>query len=72
MGVMVFYYLPVDEAHEGSFQPHSHSEAAIHVLMVQQRLQAGQQEEQRGEQETFPHGSVLVPHEAQQQADNNT
>lgn len=37
---------------------------------MEERLQTGQQEEQRGEQEAFPHRSVFVPHEAQQQTDN--
>lgn len=69
MGVVVVGYLPVDEAHDSGFQPHAHREAAVHVLMVQQRLQAGQQEKQRSKQETFPHGGVFVPHETEQQTE---
>ncbi len=63
--------LPVDEAHDSSLQSHPDSEAVKHVLMMEERLQTGQQEEQRGKQETFPHLSIFVPHEGQQQADNN-
>lgn len=63
-------HLPVDQAHDGSLQPHSGCEAVKHVVMMEERLQRGQQEEKRGIQETFPRLSMCVPHEAQQPAGN--
>lgn len=37
-------YLPIDETHDGGFDPHAHREADVHVLMITERLQAREQE----------------------------
>lgn len=63
-------HLPVDQAHDSRLQPHSRCEAVKHVVMMEERLQRGQQEEKRGIQEAFPRLSMRVPHEAQQPAAN--
>lgn len=64
-------YLPVDKACHGRLQPHSYSETVEHELMMEDGLETGEQEEQRGEQVAFPRRSVFIPHEAEECADNN-
>lgn len=49
MGVTKRLYLPIDETHDGGFDPHAHGEAAVHVLMIEERLQAREQEHGEGE-----------------------
>ena len=61
-------HLPVDEAHDGGLDAHAHGEAGVHVLVVEERLQAGQQEDERGVEVALPERRLVVPHEAQQQA----
>ena len=61
-------HLPVDEAHDGGLHPHAHGEAGVHVLVVEERLQAGQQEDERGVEVALPERGLVVLHEAQQQA----
>ena len=61
-------HLPVHKAHDGGLHPHAHGEAGVHVLVVEERLQAGQQEDECGVEVTLPEGGLVVPHEAQQQA----
>lgn len=39
-----FTHLPVNQAHNSCLHPHSHSEACVHVLMIEERLKARQQE----------------------------
>ena len=61
-------YLPVDQAHDSGLHPHSHGEAGVHVLMVEQGLEAGQEEQQEGKHEALPQVAVLVTHEPQEEA----
>lgn len=60
-----FTHLPVNQAHNGRLHPHPHSEASVHVLMVEEGLEAGQQEHESGIEVAFPQRSILVSHEIQ-------
>lgn len=62
-------HLPVDQAHDRCLDPHSHSEAGVHVLVVEERLEAGEQEHERGVEVAFPQRSVLVSHESQEKTE---
>lgn len=61
-------HLPVNQAHNGSLHPHPYGEASVHVLVVEEGLETGQQEHQGGVEVAFPQRSVLVPHEIQKKA----
>lgn len=61
------FYLPVDKAHDGRLDSHAHGEAGVHILVVKEGLQAGEEEHERGVEISFPQRSVLLPHKAQQQ-----
>ena len=56
-------YLPVHQAHHGRFYPHPHSEAAVHVLVVEDGLEAGEHEHQGCIEVALPQGGILIPHE---------
>lgn len=58
-------HLPVNQAHDSSLHPHSHSETSVHVLMVEEGLQTGEQEHQSGIEVALPQRSVFVSYETQ-------
>lgn len=60
-----FTHLSVNQAHNSGLHPHSHCEASVHVLMVEQRLETGQQEHESGIEVALPQRGVFVSHEAQ-------
>lgn len=57
-------YLSVDQAHDSCFNPHPHSKAGVCVLVVEDRLHAGQEEHKRGIEIALPQRSVLILHKA--------
>lgn len=57
-------YLSVDQTHDSCFNPHAHSKAGVCVLVVEDRLQAGQEEHKRGIEIALPQWSVLILHKA--------
>ena len=60
-------HLPVNQAHNSRLHPHSHCEAGVHVLMVEERLEAGEQEHQGGVEVAFPHRGIFVSYEIQKE-----
>lgn len=60
-----FTHLPVNQAHDSCLHPHSHCEARVHVLMVEERLQAGEQEHQSSVEIALPKRGIFIPHETQ-------
>lgn len=57
-------HLSVDQTHDRCFNPHAHSKAGVCVLMVEDGLQAGQEEHKRGIKKAFPQRSILILHKA--------
>lgn len=62
-------HLPVHQAHDGRLHPHPHGEARVHVLMVEEGLEAREQEHEGGVEVALPQRSVFVSHESQEQAE---
>lgn len=60
-----FTHLSVNQAHNSCLHPHSHCEASVHVLMVEQRLETGQQKHKSGVEVAFPQWGIFVSHETQ-------
>lgn len=60
-----FTHLPVNQAHDGCLHPHSHCEASIHVLMVEEGLETREQEHEGGVEVALPQRGIFFPHETQ-------
>lgn len=60
-----FTHLPVNQAHDSCLHPHSHCETCVHVLMVEERLEAGQKEHQSGVEIALPKWGIFIPHKTQ-------
>lgn len=60
-----FTHLSVNQAHDSCLHPHSHCKARVHVLMVEERLEAGEQEHQSGVEIALPKRGIFIPHETQ-------
>lgn len=57
-------HLSVDQTHDSCFNPHAHSKAGVCVLVVEDGLQAGQEEHKRGVEIALPQRCVLILHKA--------
>lgn len=60
-------YLSVDGANHGSLQTHPRHKADVEVLVEDQRLQAGADEEESCVEVALPTGGVLVVYKLDQQ-----
>lgn len=63
-------YLPIDCTDHSCFKPHPRHEADVEVLVEDQSLQAGGDEEECCVQVALPIGGVLVIHKVDEQPAN--
>lgn len=61
-------HLSAHQASDGRSQPHLQHLESVHVLLLEQRLQAGGEEHQHGEEGAFPGRGVGVPDKLQEEA----
>lgn len=61
-------YLPVNSSNNSGAQPHACDEANVKVLLEDDRLHTGTQEEQRRVEETMPEGGAGVVGERDQES----
>lgn len=62
-------HLSVNQAHNSCLHPHSHCEASVHILVVKEGLETGQQEHECGVEIALPQRGIFISHETQKETE---